>query len=412
MLSHEHQELLTRVGPGAPMSRLLREYWLPAARSAALFADGKPLRVRLFGENFVAFRATDGSVGFLDEACPHRGASLALARNGGGGLTCIYHAWKFDTSGRVLDAPCEGANPRQQEFMNSVRAKHYPAREAGGMLWVYLGARAQPPDFPLFEFNQMAPTHIKVRRALLDYNWLQGLEAHLDAAHLAVLHSSSLGRFAGALDSDSGLALKNLAPEMETEMTRYGMREAAIRAMPDGTRYARMRHLILPFFTMVPSAPNSPCSGRAIVPIDDEHTAEWYFIYRHDRPISDVEIKAQWTGSVDDDDNFAANLGQVDNLWHQDRAAMQSGHWSGLTRCIPFEDFTVSTSMGVRLDRTKEKLGPSDMVLVHARKALLDALEAFQARGEIAWQGTDIDFGRLRASTATLAPGEDWRSAA
>lgn len=410
MLSHEHQELLTRVGPGTPMARMLREYWLPAARSAALVRNGAPQRVRLFGENYVAFRDGGGAVGFLDEACPHRRASLALARSGGNGLVCIYHGWKFDVAGRLIEAPCEAANPRQKEFMNSVVAGHYPVREAGGMVWVYLGAREQPPEFPLFEFNQVGEGHIKVRRALLNYNWLQGLEAHLDASHLAVLHSSTVGRFAGALDTDSGLALKNLAPEMETEMTPYGMREAAIRPMPDGTRYARMRHLILPFFTMVPSASNSPRSGRAIVPIDDEHTAEWYFIYRDDRPIKDVEIEAQWHGAAGDDDNFAANLGNDGNLWHQDRTAMENGHWSGLTRCIPFEDFTVSTSMGVRMDRTKEKLGPSDMVLVHARKALLDALDAFEADGSIAWQN-GVDFSSLRASTATLAPGEDWRKA-
>jgi phthalate 4,5-dioxygenase len=412
MLSHEHQELLTRVGPGAPMARMLREYWLPAARSAALVADGKPQRVRLFGENYVVFRTSDGNVGFIDEACPHRGASLALGRNQHNALTCIYHGWRFDTAGRLLDAPCEAAHPRQQEFMASLRVRHYPVREAGDMVWVYLGERAEPPVFPLFEFNRLSAPHIKVRRAVLNYNWLQGLEAHLDAAHLAVLHGSSIGRFAGALDSDSGLALKNLAPDMEMEWTNYGMREAAIRALPDGSRYARMRQLILPFFTMVPSAPTSPCSGRAIVPIDDEHTAEWYFIYRHDRPISDVEIEAQWVGAAADDDNFAANLGNAETMWHQDRHAMGAGHWSGLTRCIPFEDFTVSTSMGVRLDRTKEKLGPSDIVLVHARKALLDALEGFLKDGTLAWQGPHLDFASLRASTARLAPGEDWRRAA
>ena len=412
MLSREHEDLLTQVGPGAPMARMLREYWLPAARSAALAAGGKPQRVRLFGENYVVFRASDGTLGFLDEACPHRGASLALGRNEGNGLACIYHAWKFDVSGRLVDAPCEAANPRQREFLASIRARHYPVREAGDMVWVYLGARAEPPAFPLFEFNRLSGGHIHVRRAVLNYNWLQGLEAHLDAAHLPVLHSSTMKRFAGALDSDSGLALKNVAPLMEMEMTRYGMHEAAIRAMPDGTRYARMRQLILPFFTMVPSAPNSPCSGRAIVPIDDEHTAEWYFLYRPDRPISAQEIEAQWVGAAPDDDNFAANLGSADNLWHQDRKAMGEGHWSGLTRCIPFEDFIISTSMGVRNDRTRERLGPSDMVLVHTRKALLDALEAFQQTGTIPWQSADIDFGAIRASTARLAPGEDWRQAA
>ena len=66
----------------------------------------------------------------------------------------------------------------------------------------------------------------------------------------------------------------------------------------------------------------------------------------------------------------------------------------------------MTESMGPINDRTKERLGPSDAVLVHARKALLDALAAFQREGALAWQGAHIDFGKLRASTAQLAPGD------
>ena len=38
------------------------------ACGAALIADGAPQRVRLFGENYVAFRDTHGEPSFLDEA--------------------------------------------------------------------------------------------------------------------------------------------------------------------------------------------------------------------------------------------------------------------------------------------------------------------------------------------------------
>ena len=76
MLSHEDNELMCRVGPGTPMGTALRRYWIPALQTSDLAEPGgDPRRVELLGESFVAFRGTDGRVGFLDEHCPHRGAS-------------------------------------------------------------------------------------------------------------------------------------------------------------------------------------------------------------------------------------------------------------------------------------------------------------------------------------------------
>ena len=113
-MKSQDNDLLTQVGPDTPMGQMLRQYWTPAIRSAALEADGAPVRVRLFGQDFVAFRDTSGRPGFVDEACPHRGVSLALARNEDNGLRCIFHGWKFDTTGKVIDAPAEPAERREK----------------------------------------------------------------------------------------------------------------------------------------------------------------------------------------------------------------------------------------------------------------------------------------------------------
>src|SRR5439155_17996602 len=104
MLTQEENALLTRVGPGTPMGTLLRRYWMPACLSEELPApDCDPIRVRLLGEDFVAFRDSEGRVGVMDEFCPHRRASLVLGRNELGGLRCLYHGWKMDVDGNVLD---------------------------------------------------------------------------------------------------------------------------------------------------------------------------------------------------------------------------------------------------------------------------------------------------------------------
>ncbi len=107
MLSREENELLCRIGPGTPMGAYMRRYWMPALLSSELRPGGDPKRVRLLGEDLVAFRDAQGAVGLVDENCPHRGASLALARVEACGLRCLYHGWLIGTDGRVLETPPE-----------------------------------------------------------------------------------------------------------------------------------------------------------------------------------------------------------------------------------------------------------------------------------------------------------------
>ena len=97
MLSKEQNELLTRVGPGTMMGDLMRQYWMPAMTTEELSApDCEPVRLKLLGEELIAFRDTAGQVGVIANSCPHRGASLFFGRNEESGLRCIYHGWKFD----------------------------------------------------------------------------------------------------------------------------------------------------------------------------------------------------------------------------------------------------------------------------------------------------------------------------
>src|SRR5881397_3643519 len=137
MLSREDNELMCRVGRGTPMGDLLRQYWLPCLPSTELAGpDGPPKKLRLLGEDLVAFRDTQGRVGLVAENCPHRGASLFFGRNEDCGLRCVYHGWKFDVTGRCVDTPNE---PAESLFKDKVRARAYPCRDVNG---VGVGPRA------------------------------------------------------------------------------------------------------------------------------------------------------------------------------------------------------------------------------------------------------------------------------
>src|ERR1051326_837788 len=133
MLSREENDLLTRFGPGTPMGTLLRCSWQPFAVSSELRSvDSDPIRVRLLGEDLVAFRDTHGTVGLIQNNCPHRGASLFFGRNEEAGLRCVYHGWKFDVAGACVDMPNE---PAESDFKHKVRARAYPCQEWGGVIW-------------------------------------------------------------------------------------------------------------------------------------------------------------------------------------------------------------------------------------------------------------------------------------
>ena len=171
------------------MGELMRQYWVPALPSAEFPSpDSPPKRMTLLGENLVMFRDSNGRVGCFKESCPHRGASMFFGRNEEAGLRCVYHGWKFDTTGTCVDMPSE-REPAESNFKNKVRIRAYPCRDVNHMVWVYMGQRAEPPPFPQFEINTLpaenvAPPSIMMEEA----NWMQNLEGDLDSNHLDYLH--------------------------------------------------------------------------------------------------------------------------------------------------------------------------------------------------------------------------------
>jgi phthalate 4,5-dioxygenase oxygenase subunit len=115
MLTEQENVTLTRTGPATPMGKTFRQYWMPALLSRELPApDCPPKRMRLLGEDFIAFRDTEGTVGIVEPRCPHRGANLFFGRNADCGLRCAYHGWKFNTQGECTDIPIVDAQVAEQ----------------------------------------------------------------------------------------------------------------------------------------------------------------------------------------------------------------------------------------------------------------------------------------------------------
>src|SRR6266850_6133046 len=269
MLSREDNELLCRVGPGTPMGNLMRQYWIPAARSDELPApNAPPLRVRLLGESLIAFRVTSGKVGLVANSCPHRGASLFYGRNEAEGLRCVYHGWKFDVTGACVDMPSE---PLESNFSQKVRAVTYPCVERGGLIWAYLGPRPTPPPMPELEATMLAESRIQVYQR--ECNWMQALEGDIDTGHTVYLHLGSVDASEVPPDSWARYALADRAPRYEVTDTDFGVMYGAYRPAEADTNYWRIANFLFPFYAMVPTGVlGLEVRVRAWVPMDDGHT--------------------------------------------------------------------------------------------------------------------------------------------
>jgi 5,5'-dehydrodivanillate O-demethylase len=183
MLSVQENERLTRVGPGTPMGELMRRYWHPIAPAIDL-KENPTKAVRILGEDLVLYKDRSGTLGLLQESCPHRRVNLLYGIPEEHGLRCPYHGWLFDETGRCLEQPAEAPD---STFKDRVTALSYPVQELGGLIWAYLGP-APAPLIPRWDIFVMDNVVRDIGSTMLPCNWLQCMENSLDPCHTEWLH--------------------------------------------------------------------------------------------------------------------------------------------------------------------------------------------------------------------------------
>ncbi|HLH70720.1 MAG TPA: Rieske 2Fe-2S domain-containing protein [Candidatus Dormibacteraeota bacterium] len=450
MLTTEENEVLCRVGPDTPMGKVLRRYWTPAFQLADLpKPDCPPIRVTVLGENFVAFRDTKGRLGFLDELCCHRGASLALGRVEDCGIRCIYHGWKFAVDGTILEMP----NFPNSTFKDRVKHGSYPVRESGGLGWVYLGPPGTEPPFPNFAWSDLPPEEIEVSEMILDCNWMQVQEGSIDSSHVGVLHLDTLAvsdpgprtvgsfQFAGE-PWDLGLIPPRVSdprgfgveerngnpqegtparparrgvgwpstdngPRIEVEYTPFGFHYAAIREVTgDPTKkYVRITAFVMPYTAFIAGA-----TGAIMVVPRDDYTCSSIIV----SPVpKDAEGRPM---------RGLANRGIDPSVWGpeperrrlrippQDREAMAAGKsFAGFRGGNRIQDAAVQMSEGKLYDRRKEHLVPADLAIIRLRRLLLDSVRLVEQGKKPLGLGEGYDFTKVSGLSAVVSADTRWQ---
>lgn len=421
MATTNNSTLLTQTGPSTPMGGLMRQYWIPAAKSTELVADGEPMRLMLLGEKLIAFRDTSGRVGIMDHRCPHRCASLFLGRNEENGIRCVYHGWKYATDGQCLDMP-NVADGRA--FTDKVHAKAYKTMERNGLVWVYMGdAEAAPPP-PALEPALLEEGELRIIFAQRECNWLQALEGDIDTSHFSYLHGGSLSLDQVPEDNPGKYQLIARAPDYNVSDTDWGTMYGAFRPTDDPAKlYWRVAQFLFPFWTMPPDGDfDQHVIARAWVPMDDEHTmfvhlswtknAQGLRVDREGAPLPGITAgmdylpnSTDWFGRW----RLAAN---ASNDYLIDREAQREDRiYTGITG-IHLQDQAVTESMGPITDHEFEHLAPSDRMITQTRRRLIKAAQALAKDGSPPPGALDPELFLAARSGDFLAPKEmEWLDA-
>ncbi|MGA2394303.1 MAG: Rieske 2Fe-2S domain-containing protein [Candidatus Lustribacter sp.] len=410
MLSAEDNELLTRVTGNAPMGQMMRRYWVPACLGEEVAEPGgAPVRSQIFGERLVVFRDSDGKLGVVDERCPHRLASLALGRNEEGGLRCIYHGWKFDVGGACMDMPTE---PNEKGFRDRMKLRSYPVREAGGMVWTYLGPPDTLPKFPEYDWMKLPRDQYATVKVGECVNYAQAIEGAIDSSHSWFLHQGIIWDWKKRAEISM-----DTSPKLEAEDTDYGFRYAAIRVPtknPDTEKYVRVTIFLVPFTAFIPRPLEKTQNAhiQVFVPVDDERTIFYGVFFSQDgRPVDEAETRRQHhvVPGVDLDRNWF-RIANVGNWFNQDRDAMKNGtSWTGIAG-FSNQDMACQESMGPIVDRTAEHLGTSDIAIIRMRKRMLEAVRLFQDGKPLIGLDPDLPYDKIRTEQLIVPIDQPWQS--
>ena len=386
MLSAEDNHLITRTGPGTAMGDYFRRFWQPVALSRELpEPDGAPIRIKVLGEELLAFRNSEGRVGVIEPKCAHRGADLFFGRNEDCGIRCIYHGWKYDVDGKCVEMPNV---PAGSAYEGKMTIKAYPTREFGEMVWAYLGPpEHMPAEVSQLECGVVPAAHRYVTKRLQQCNWAQSMEGALDTAHFSFLHMPAPAMakndtMTAAADESRIRWLRNdPLPQFTILEHDVGFVIGGARRADGNDLYWRITQFMLPAHSITPSSmPDETYYGYTWVPIDDVSCWIYVYAWNPERALPEAERARYAKGGFGQFAELGPGyvpLRNRSNDYLIDRTEQKLRSFTGV-RGIAEQDAMAQDSQGLIADRTREHLSPTDVGVVRFRRLMLDGVKALR----------------------------------
>jgi 5,5'-dehydrodivanillate O-demethylase oxygenase subunit len=356
MISKEDNDRLTQVRAGTPVGDLLRRYWYPIGAAAEL-ARHPTKFVKILGEELVLFKNTQGKLGLIGAHCAHRRANLAYGIAEEDGLRCPYHGWKFDHAGRCLEQPFE-ETVKPGGFKEKIQLANYAVEELGGLIFAYLGPQPAPL-VPRWDLLVEENSWREVGYTLTACNWMQTVENILDPVHVEWLHGVFRTYAAERTGKIDGRRKRIRHQKIAFDLAEYGIIKR--RLLEDETEDAddwKIGHWLV-----FPTIQKGPDMLRFRVPVDETHTAQWYYSIH---PMQEGE-----TQNVEEMPLYEMPSPELDRHGQP--------QFCFLDNEVDPQDNAIFISQGPVYDRTKELLGESDRGIVLYRHLIDNQIKLIAA---------------------------------
>lgn len=352
-LVRERNQRLTRLGPDTALGKYLRCFWHPIAASVELKKDAElqVIPVKLMGERLALFRCEDGSLGLVQERCPHRGAALSYGMVEDDCIRCPYHAWKFDKAGQCVEQPAESA---ESTLKDRIKIAAYSVQEMGGLIWAYLGP-GPAPLLPRWEYVVRDDYEQDVGISRVPCNWLQVSENTMDPVHIEFLHMM----YTNYVRKRKGLStvLLRRHKKLAFEPFKYGIIKKRLwdGDTEDSPEWTVGHPQLFPGTAQV-SYGGGWVQFQIRVPVDDTNTNIYWYNCRPRKEGAPPQ----------------AEVSLWENPW-----ANEEGRY--IPEQLNAQDMMVMISQGEITDHTLENLAESDRGVVLYRRTLLREMERVEA---------------------------------
>jgi phenylpropionate dioxygenase-like ring-hydroxylating dioxygenase large terminal subunit len=218
-------------------ARIFQKCWLYVGHESEVAKPGDYVRRTIGGRPVIFLRDSSGKVRVHFNSCTHRGATLCREDSGNARVfQCFYHAWSFDTSGRLLVTP--GADAYAPAFDKADYGLRGPVRveEYRGLYFLnhdehavdlptYLGNTLEYLDLVLDQADEGMRIVGGAHRYSVAANWKLMVENSIDGYHAPTVHATYIdfvkdsggGQNPAALGTGGGIDLGNGHAMLESQ---------------------------------------------------------------------------------------------------------------------------------------------------------------------------------------------------